>query len=344
MKYIGENLIKTLNAGSKARTDIENVLHERYDCLFNIDEEKSSCDKLVNLLWKIEFFLKKYKTIHQLKKGSNSVTILQYPFYFKRKFNALLRDFIAHNETVVFVHDIDSLRNFGNSKFEDEVHLLNKANMIIVHNRFMKDYLCSHGITTTVVELQLFDYLLTQLPSNENGRIHFGKEIVFAGNLFKSQFLPLLSNSDRRLIWNLYGNRLPEGIAQQENINWKGSYGSDEIPFILEGSFGLIWDGDSLETCSGPMGNYLRYNNPHKLSLYIAAGMPVITWSQAAISELVAAYNIGFTVDNIDQIPTKIDHLNENEYSQYIENIKKLQAKVVKGEFTKQALDMVEKE
>ncbi len=31
----------------------------------------------------------------------------------------------------------------------------------------------------------------------------------------------------------------------------------DELPAALEGGFGLVWDGDSAETCSGVFGEYL---------------------------------------------------------------------------------------
>ncbi len=30
-----------------------------------------------------------------------------------------------------------------------------------------------------------------------------------------------------------------------------GSFLPDELPAALEGGFGLVWDGDSAETCSG---------------------------------------------------------------------------------------------
>ena len=34
-----------------------------------------------------------------------------------------------------------------------------------------------------------------------------------------------------------------------------------------------MWDGPSPDTCAGVYGAYLRYNNPHKTSLYLAAGL-----------------------------------------------------------------------
>ena len=140
------------------------------------------------------------------------------------------------------------------------------------------------------------------------------------------------------LTWNLYGNGIPISLKNKKNIIWKGGYGPNEIPFKLEGSFGLVWDGNSLDECKGFMGNYLKYNNPHKLSLYIASGMPVITWRQAAIAEFVEKNDIGFVVDSILQIPGIIDTIDEKTYLTYRNNIQKLQEKVIDGEFTKSVL------
>ena len=109
----------------------------------------------------------------------------------------------------------------------------------------------------------------------------------------------------------------------------------------MEGSFGLIWDGDSLETCSGDYGKYLEYNNPHKLSLYIAAGIPVITWKGAAIADFIKKYNIGFTVNSIYEISEIIGKMTLSEYEEYKNNLKGLQEKVCSGFFTKMALEKI---
>lgn len=340
MKYIGENLIHSENAGSKARTDIERILHENYDCLFNINAMPTSSNEIFNFLLKIKYFIQKdnISTILRLSKKINQNVILQYPFYFNRVYNKLLKKFVENNHVVIFIHDIDSLRHFGDAILEDEIDLLNQAKLVIVHNHFMKNLLRSKGMMTKALELGLFDYILDQKPSNTLKRIHFGNKIVFAGNLQKSEFLPLLGNLDESLSWNLYGNGIPKVLKKKQNIVWKGSFGPNDIPFKLEGSFGLVWDGNSLDGCKGFMGDYLRYNNPHKLSLYIASGLPVITWRQAAIAEIIQKYNIGFVVDNISQISQKLGKMDETLYLTYEKNIQKLQENVIQGNFTRAVL------
>ena len=69
MKYIGENLAFSKNAGSKARTDIETILHENYDCLFNIKAMPTSANKFKNILLKIKYFTQKQNLKNVIEKN-----------------------------------------------------------------------------------------------------------------------------------------------------------------------------------------------------------------------------------------------------------------------------------
>ena len=75
----------------------------------------------------------------------------------------------------------------------------------------------------------------------------------------------------------------------------------------------------------------MKINFPHKLALYIAAGIPVVTWSQAAIADIVKTYKIGFVVDSLREVSNYIDSINEKEYAEYKKNILKLQKKTEKA-------------
>ena len=107
---------------------------------------------------------------------------------------------------------------------------------------------------------------------------------MIAGNLrrHKAEYVYRLPDSQK---FNLYG----VGYEKQNknNICYHGSFDPDELPFVLEGSFGLVWDGDSAETCSGVYGQYLKVNNPHKCSLYLATGLPVIVWKESTVARIV---------------------------------------------------------
>ena len=91
-------------------------------------------------------------------------------------------------------------------------------------------------------------------------------------------------------------------MRQYPNINYHGSFGVDEIPSKLTRGFGLVWDGDSLDGCRGQSGQYLRYNNPHKLSLYLSSGLPVVIWTGAAEAGFVREHGVGLCVDSLNDL------------------------------------------
>ena len=338
LQFLKEEISESKNAGSKARQDIECILERRYKSCFILKKTRSP-----DVRQKIGFLFSMYtiKAMIFFIKNRRRNIIIQYPFYINRLYRLGLQHMIKRNNSVFFVHDIDSIRSCAHDSFIKECILLNNTYIVILHNDNMLQFMKNHGVKASCISLELFDYLL---PGDTPKQQYFlGYEIVFAGNLAKSEFIESIPHKKICLQFNLFGNGLSDKARNNPNIFYQGSFTPDEIPYKLRGSFGLVWDGNSLDTCSGDFGEYLKLNNPHKLSLYIAAGIPVIVWKQAAIAQLVDKYNIGFCVDSIQDISSKINSLNATDYSKYLENIKKLQKLVITGYFTNRALDQVEK-
>ena len=129
-------------------------------------------------------------------------------------------------------------------------------------------------------------------------------------------------------------------LIQKENVIYKGVASPDELPAQLEGSFGLVWDGNSLEEGD----HYLRYNNPHKLSLYLTAGLPVIVWEQSASAAFVNLHDIGFTVKSLREIPLKIQQMSDEQFNTIHKNALAISKKTTGGYFLKSVIDILKKE
>lgn len=324
------------NAGNKARLDIDCILKKRkitpYLCLKQ--------HKIIKLFDKIKYVLSVsyIKRIAKLLMLSEKEIIIQYPIYSDRITKRLVAKLINRNKAFLIVHDVDSLRCIGKITLEEERDILNSAKLLVVHNEKMKRSLSDLGIKTDMISLEVFDYLLDNVP-NQIRRLD--EPIVFAGNLAKSKFLKKsVWKNDMGVCVNLYGPSYSKE-DYNENFIYRGCFSPNEVPFKIQGSFGLIWDGDSINTCSGAYGHYMKYNNPHKLSLYIASCLPIIVWKEAAIAEFVEKKKIGFCVSEISEIPSRIKRLNTDEYNRYLSNLKKLQCEVINGEFTNVALDKI---
>ena len=330
--YISEQSPRQQHAGGKGVEDIECVLNGVYSKLTTLYTMPGRRElfNYAKTLWH------NYSCLSEVEKNcKNRVIIIQYPHY---NYSSLLKEklytILSNNKTILLIHDVDSIR--FNGDIRQEIDILNKAFVVILHSQNMADYLKERGLTTYTVNVNIFDYLLGSLPSQEN--YHLGKEIVFAGNLGKSKFLTELAEDKALgLSLNLYGPNLDTNLKNK--VHWLGSYSPEEIPFKLQGSFGLVWDGNSIHGCTGLIGDYLKVNYPHKLSLYIAAGIPVITWKRAAIAKIVEDFNIGFTVNSLSEISTNIDSLHKDDYQIYLQNIASLQKKIISGVFTKSAFE-----
>ena len=261
------------------------------------------------------------------------VVFVQYPAVdFK-----LLRLFVNHlkpmQNSIALIHDLRTLQGNGKDEEAEEIYYLNHFKYIIAHNKAMADFLVSNGCTAHVVCLDLFDYLhdvnIPIQPAKGD------KSVTFAGNLRKSTFIKDLKDI-RRTNFILYGNKGETDFSKAKNVEYKGTLPSEEIVYKIEGDYGLVWDGETIESCLGKRGEYLRYNNPHKLSLYIAAGKPVITWSQSAIADFVLNNEIGIVVDTLKDLEN-ID-LGYN-YAQMRNNVLQIKMAVGAGEYLEKALN-----
>tara|TARA_R110002020_G_scaffold323714_1_gene539524 strand:- start:54519 stop:54878 length:360 start_codon:yes stop_codon:yes gene_type:complete len=107
----------------------------------------------------------------------------------------------------------------------------------------------------------------------------------------------------------------------------------------IQGSFGLVWNGNSLNECAGDFGKYLLYNNPHKTSLYLLCGLPVIIWDQAAISDFIREHDLGIFISSLEELDDTLQNLDPELYQQMVRNVAKVRQKLLGGHFLKTAMD-----
>ena len=247
------------------------------------------------------------------------------------------------------IHDLEALR-YANLdtvplKHKIRVHLqesslLKIADGIIAHNPIMKSVLVDKGIAgNKIVSLGIFDYLIPNFQ--EKTGLTKNLPIIVAGNLAQEKAGYLYSLPEEPA-YNLYGVGFDESRALA-NETYFGSFLPDELPAALEGGFGLVWDGDSAETCSGVFGEYLRYNNSHKASLYLAAGFPLVVWKQSALSHFVLENSCGIAVESLHDLSQTIEQLDDKDYQDLLVNAKRIGQKIRNGSYLTNALNKIVK-
>lgn len=333
------------NAGQKAPSDIVKIINNSFDSYSSFIDNFNSEDFLNshNIVYRI---LCRYSFLRTFAKSKRKkeILLIQYPMEERTNFlNKLFlfnMKFLRKNKSIILIHDLDGIRYQNDTYLKQDIDRLNKVEYVIAHNDIMKERLIHDGVKSKIYTLKLFDYLcdydneIKDIPLDKNNPI-----VIYAGNLSsqKSPFIHELKNIKFTL--NLYGVGIDKDISK--NILYKGKYPAEILPNKLVGNLGLIWDGksDSSDSNIG-MKNYTKYNNPHKLSCYIAAGLPVIVWEKSAISKFVKDNNIGYTIKEINDI----NRLDLSDYEIKKENVKKLQIKVRNGEYTKNVINEILKD
>ena len=330
------------NAGSKARNDVEAIL---------ISEGYEGLELKVENWYKMNFFKAqqhKYRATKSVfdQLGAGDELVIQFPIIHHTFFiSQLIKQAQKRGaKFYLLIHDIETLRHAAGSevKFRHKVRnyfqekkALMSVDGIIVHNEIMKKVLVGQGVPADkMVSLEIFDYLIPNFAEKPN--LQKDQPIIVAGNLNPAKSGYLYNLPDQPA-YNLYGVGYDESRALK-NTTYFGSFMPDDLPAALEGSFGLVWDGDSSETCQGSYGNYLRFNNSHKASLYLASGFPVVVWKESALAHFILEKSCGIAVASLHDLEAALENLTEKEYADLSENARRIGKDLREGYYLRSAL------
>lgn len=311
-----------LIGGNKAKKDVCFFLTSNNNFRsIDIIEKRGKLKKIIYS----ETLLKK-----MIKKSEADNFILQYPVaseFLEDSFIRLVRKY-TKAKFFILIHDISSLQYpdvVGEGFQERELNRFRKADGLIVHNEEMKEWLLKHNVSVPMVELGVFDYQ-TEAPMQRD--IPFVGSVSFAGGLGRAGFLQKLQVNHP--IHIMGPNRMDH---YPECIKYDGQFTPDQLAGHLLQNFGLVWSGDSTETCSGYLGQYLKYNDPHKVSLYLSNGIPIIIWREAALAKLIHDEKLGIVVDSLDDLDKALNKISDDEYIKMRNNARRFGALIRKGHF-----------
>ena len=344
-EFLHDNNVK--NAGNKARNDVEEIVkREGYQALVLSVDNWYEMSTLKAQLHKSKAI---GQALNQLKQGDE--LLIQFPMLHHSFFTTHhVKKAQKKGVKVHFIiHDLEALRYVNVENFPlkhkiriqiQESGLLGAADGIIAHNPIMKSVLVDKGVEADkIVSLGIFDYLIPNFQ--EKAGLTKNQPIIVAGNLAQEKAGYLYSLPEEPA-YNLYGVGFDESRALA-NEAYFGSFLPDELPAALEGGFGLVWDGDSAETCSGVFGEYLRYNNSHKASLYLASGFPLVVWKQSALSHFVLENGCGIAVESLYDLSQALEQLDDQDYQDLLVNAKRIGQKIRNGSYLTNALNKIVK-
>lgn len=324
--FISKNYRDRYTASSKAKIDCEEIIRRKG--YVNIGLPISFIQNC--FIGRVVTFLS--ILVSFIRMPQKSIVFLQYPVYgFKWQILRASRK----NKVITIIHDLNILRG---ARFFSEKKYIELTDVLIVHTEAMKDWCTQNMNCRKIVVLGLFDYLA---PHNQyiTHRYNNIKTIAFAGNLAKSTFIDYLHYSKLQI--DLFGVGV-EARKLDPCCKYRGCFSPSELHKHIHSMFGLVWDGDSIHECTGVNGDYLKYISPHKTSLYLSCGIPVIVWKKSALANFIEKNNIGVSVDSLENIDQIIGNMSQDNYYTLQTNVRKIQYRILDGAFLDKALMLAE--
>ena len=330
--YISRNYRGIGSAGNKAKTDNEDTLEAAGAANLGLQRSYHR-SKIITFFLDLAGVLKYIFCVRK-----DDMILLQYPVKKYFSFLCLVARWRGA-KTIALIHDLGSFRRQKLS-VQQEISRLMNADFVIASNEVMRQWLSVHGYQHPLGALGLFDY--RSGAQNTGHTVSPDTRLVYAGGLAmrKNSFLLQLAEGPLPYQLHIFGNRdgLP-GMKDNEHMVFHPFTPADDFISKVDADFGLVWDGDSTDTCSGAFGEYLRYNSPHKASFYIRARLPLIVWQQAAIAPIVEREDIGICIRSLSELETCLKAITPEHYEAMRQHVAHVADRLDNGRFLLDALN-----
>lgn len=310
------NTLRRKTGGGKARLDVSYFLKKRDYASLTYYNSNNLILKILLLIANIIIF--------PLVVEKGGVLFVQYPYNYGQRFLLRIYKKIKKIKCIFLIHDLESLRMSHNKMIE--VDDLKYADAIISLTSQMTNYIEKDlGVVgKPIVDMGLWDYSLEEsggvFENNLEQTIEVNNKklnVLIAGNLDgeKAKYISQL-HKIKNVNFILMGDNFDVENIDLSNITYLGAFNANTVLKGFEDVYGLVWDGDSLETCSGSYGSYLSFNLPHKTSFYLVNNIPVIIWNKAAVFDELSRNNVVYGIEDLYQLEDFNDrYVNINDLS-----------------------------
>lgn len=337
---------ETYDAAGKAMRDVFAVLKDKGGkVIWSVPKNCKKCFKILDLPYLALFLL--------LRAGKEDFVFYSIPEnHVKIKLLKKMQKMKKY-QIICFINDLNAFR-YGaldaasmNEETRRELAAIQAADHVLVPNRNTKAMLRRAGVTSNLVPVGIWDYLMKeeQIAAMERRREEADRDaepavkIAFAGNLNKSEFLAAMDiPKDFQLeLWGKLDGE--KQAALPSGCHYHGVLSSDEIPLaICTMDYGLVWDGVGRDAVEGGLGEYLRYNNSHKCALYLAAGTPAIVWSESGMAHFIREHQCGITISCLSELAEKIQ---QADYEALKARAMETAPKLWQGYYLRKAIDAI---
>jgi len=316
---------RSFSAGSKAVDDVNAILERNGYLPVRMDRSVSSIQRVLRAPLALG------RVAAALLARENLIVIQSPPpFEIRRPLHALIR--FKRATVAVLIHDIEAVHDPRRAhELQAELAFLGSADAVVCHNPAMGRWLRQAGLTNSIYCLGFFDYLISEPAAAPQRPLDWRTDVVFAGNLApeKSGFIYQLP-PEFPIRVHVFGARPDPAADFPACVDYAGKFPPDS-PAFPAGVFGLVWDGPQATCCCGVAGDYLKLNSPHKASLYLASGAPIICWRHSALAREVEERQLGLLVESLLDVPALLGELPQFRYEAMLENVRRIRRDICGG-------------
>ncbi|AMB96053.1 hypothetical protein [Aerococcus urinae] len=262
--------------------------------------------------------------------SQGDLVVVQLPTWNDSRFERALIDKIKYTfkaHLAVFIHDIPPIMFPQNYYLMSSlIEIYNEAELVIVPSQEMYQRLYLEGLTVNKILVQaMWDHPTDFQPRD----ISFQKRIHFAGDINKFDFIKHWSLETPIDVYSNHARDLD--LPQSVTIKgWLPDY--ELLTNLSKGGFGLVWtDQDYIQ-------DYFQMCITHKLSTYLAAGIPVFVPESLSNKKIIEDNGLGFVVKSLEEANEVIENMSESTYQELINSVANFRQLITKGYFTQRLL------
>lgn len=248
------------------------------------------------------------------------LVVVQFPMWTHLNFQAEFFDYISNIVSVKMVcllHDMPTwMFSDGNNNYDINndfwIKQLKKFDALMVSNEKMAKKLQEDGVNVPMIPMYMWDYEYYGVRKEKK----FIKKLYYVSG---RDIIDIDYHGSTPLYF--YNKRVEEKVLNCGSVKWMGRKPSDEIVSVMDGGFGLVVSDNIKEQSHMNFSYYNQFNNPTKLSMYLAAGLPIIVSNKTYHAKLVKKYGIGLVVDDLNDIDNILSSITDKDYQKMIEKV-----------------------
>jgi hypothetical protein len=203
---------------------------------------------------------------------------------------------ITDVKIIVLLMDFEPLQFANLVNLQYTIDTLNLTDGVVLPSETMHEWLLTHGLRADLPVVIQAIYDFAQADATVTVARPERETLAYIGDTGKIGSIVAQDNFTVD-VWNT----IPRPDNLPDNIKWRGPFEQRQMQ-LSDKHVGLVWtDGQVFEAAGLP--NYGLINNPFKLSLYLANGIPVIVQADSHAAWFVEKYRVGVAVSSLDEIP-----------------------------------------